>query len=74
MIDAVRDAVWIMDADGPIAGVCRLTAEGLYAGDLPERDLTACAPDGTWVMDFTYCRTWDGIAYSAALNRELPPA
>ena len=61
MIDAVRDAVWIMDADGPIAGVCRLTAEGLYAGDLLERD-------------FTYCRTWDGIAYSAALNRELPPA
>ena len=111
--DAVRDAAWTVDEDGPLAGVRRLTPEGLYgrrkmtalikrtlpqespgsvdramkalglngirrakgvrttipgkdgrrAGDLLNRDFTACAPNRTWVMDFTYCRTWAGFAY-----------
>jgi len=111
--DAVRDAAWTVDEEGPLAGVRRLTPEGLYgrrkmtalikrtlpqaspgsvdramkalglngirrakgvrttipgkdgrrAGDLLNRDFTACAPNRTWVMDFTYCRTWAGFAY-----------
>jgi len=111
--DAVRDAAWTVDEDGPLAGVRRLTPEGLYgrrkmtalikrtlpqaspgsvdramkalglngirrakgvrttipgkdgrrAGDLLNRDFTACAPNRTWVMDFTYCRTWAGFVY-----------
>ena len=110
---AVREATWTVDADGPMAGVRRLTAEGLYgrrkmtaliqrtlpeaspgsvdramkalglsgirrtkgvrttipgkdgrrAGDLLNRDFTACAPNRTGVMDFTYCRTRAGFAY-----------
>jgi len=112
-MDAVRDAAWTVDADGPLAGVRRLTPEGLYgrrkmtarvkrslpeaspgsvdramralglngirrakgirttipgkdgrrAGDLLNRDFTAAAPNRTWVMDFTYCRTWAGFVY-----------
>lgn len=113
VMNMVRDAAWTVDADGPMAGVRRLTAEGLYgrrkmtaliqrtvpdaspgsvdramralglngirrskgvrttipgkdgcrAGDLLNRDFTACAPNRTWVMDFTYCRTWAGFVY-----------
>lgn len=111
--DAVRDAAWTIDEHGPMAGVRRLTPEGLYgrrkmtalikrsmpgaspgsvdramkalglngirrakgirttipakdgtrAGDLLDRDFTACAPNRTWVMDFTYVRTWAGFTY-----------
>jgi transposase InsO family protein len=113
VMNAVRQAAWTVDADGPMAGVRRLTAEGLYgrrkmtallqrtlpdaspgavdramralglngirrskgvrttipgkdgrrAGDLLNRDFTAAAPNRTWVMDFTYCRTWVGFTY-----------
>jgi transposase InsO family protein len=113
VMNAVRDAAWTVDADGPMAGVRRLTPEGLYgrrkmtaliqrtipeaspgsvdramkalglngirrakgvrttipgkdgrrAGDLLDRDFTAEAPNCTWVMDFTYCRTWAGFVY-----------
>ena len=111
--DAVRDAAWTVDEHGPMAGVRRLTPEGLYgrrkmtaliqrtipeaspgsvdramkalglngirrakgvrttipakggkrAGDLLDRDFTAPAPNCTWVMDSTYCRTWAGFVY-----------
>ncbi len=111
--DAVRDAAWTIDEHGPMAGVRRLTPEGLYgrrkmtalikrsmpsaspgsvdramkalglngirrakgirttipakdgtrAGDLLDRDFTAPAPNRTWVMDFTYVRTWAGFTY-----------
>lgn len=37
--------------------------DGRRAGDLLNRDFTACAPNRTWVMDFTYCRTWAGFTY-----------
>lgn len=37
--------------------------DGRRAGDLLNRDFTACAPNRTWVMDFTYVRTWAGFAY-----------
>ena len=30
VINAVRDAAWTVDADGPMAGLGRLIAEGLY--------------------------------------------
>jgi hypothetical protein len=39
--------------------------DGTRAGDLLNRDFTAPAPNRTWVMDFTYCRTWAGWAYVA---------
>lgn len=39
--------------------------DGKRAGDLLNRDFTAAAPNRTWVMDFTYCRTWSGWAYVA---------
>ena len=39
--------------------------DGTRAGDLLDRDFTATAPNRTWVMDFTYCRTWAGWAYVA---------
>src|SRR3546814_16746690 len=39
--------------------------DGRRAGDLLNRDFTAAAPNRTWVMDFTYCRTWAGFAYVA---------
>lgn len=113
VMDAVREAAWTVDEHGPMAGVRRLTPEGLYgrrkmtaliqrrmpqaspgsvdramkalglkgirrskgvrttipgkdgkrAGDLLDRDFTACAPNRTWVMDFAYCRTWAGFVY-----------
>jgi len=113
VMNAVREAAWTVDHDGPMAGIRRLTPEGLYgrrkmtafiqrtlpgaspgsvdramkalglngirrskgvrttipgkdgrrAGDLLNRDFTACAPNRTWVMDFTYCRTWVGFVY-----------
>ena len=34
--------------------------DGRRARDLLNRDFTACVPNRTWVMDFTYCRTWLG--------------
>jgi putative transposase len=37
--------------------------DGHRAGNLAGRDFTACAPNRTWVMDFTYCRTWAGFVY-----------
>lgn len=37
--------------------------DGRRAGDLLNRDFTAPAPNCTWVMDFTYCRTWAGFTY-----------
>ena len=39
--------------------------DGIRAGDLLNRDFTAPRPDRTWVMDFTYCRTWAGWVYVA---------
>ena len=39
--------------------------DGRRAGDLLNRDFTACAPNRTWVMDFTYVRTWAGFTYVA---------
>jgi transposase InsO family protein len=40
-------------------------ADGRRAGDLLNRDFTALAPNRTWVMDFTYVRTWAGFVYVA---------
>ena len=37
--------------------------DGRRAGDLLDRDFTAAAPNRTWVMDFTYVRTWGGFTY-----------
>lgn len=39
--------------------------DGKRAGDLLDRDFTAQAPNRTWVMDFTYARTWVGFVYVA---------
>ncbi len=39
--------------------------DGTRAGDLLNRDFTAPFPDHTWVMDFTYVRTWAGFVYVA---------
>jgi transposase InsO family protein len=39
--------------------------DGRRAGDLLNRDFTAAAPNRTWVMDFTYVRTWAGFVYVA---------
>ena len=39
--------------------------DGKRAGDLLDRDFTAAAPNRTWVMDFTYVRTWAGFVYVA---------
>ncbi len=33
------------------------------APELLERDFTAAAPNGRWVADFTYVRTWSGFVY-----------
>ena len=38
-------------------------ADGRRAGDLLNRDFTADAPNRTWVMDFTYVRSWAGFVY-----------
>jgi transposase InsO family protein len=38
---------------------------GRRAGDLLDRDFSAEAPNRTWVMDFTYVRTWSGFVYVA---------
>ena len=32
--------------------------DAIRAGDLLNQDFTAPRPDHTWVLDFTYCRTW----------------
>ena len=39
--------------------------DGRRAGDLLDRDFSAVAPNRTWVMDFTYVRTWTGFVYVA---------
>src|SRR5690606_34516704 len=39
--------------------------DGRRAGDLLDRDFTAAAPNRTWVMDFTYVRTWAGFVFVA---------
>ena len=39
--------------------------DGRRAGDLLDRDFSAVAPNRTWVMDFTYVRTWAGFVYVA---------
>ena len=39
--------------------------DGRRAGDLLNRDFTAQAPNRTWVMDFTYVRSWAGFVYVA---------
>ncbi len=39
--------------------------DGIRAGDLLNRDFTAPRPDHTWVMDFSYVRTWAGFCYVA---------
>jgi hypothetical protein len=39
--------------------------DGRRAGDLLDRDFSAEAPNLTWVMDFTYVRTWSGFVYVA---------
>ena len=41
--------------------------DGIRAGDLLNRDFTAPRPDHTWVMDFTYVRTWAGWVYVALI-------
>lgn len=41
------------------------STDGRRAGDLLDRDFTAQAPNQTWVMDFTYVRTWAGFTYVA---------
>ncbi len=116
VLDAVRDAAWMIVVDGSGRQRRKLTPEGLYgrrkmtalirrttipgasrgaidramralglagirrdkgirttipgkdgnrAGDLLNRDFTAPQPDHTWVMDFTYVRTWAGWVYVA---------
>ena len=35
------------------------------APDLVKRNFTATGPDELWVMDFTYCSTWQGWQYVA---------
>ena len=42
-------------------------ADGKRAGDLLDRNFTATAPNRTWVMDFTYVRTWAGFGYVALI-------
>ena len=39
--------------------------DGRRAGDLLDRDFAAAASNRTWVMDFTYVRTWVGFVYVA---------
>lgn len=39
--------------------------DGKRAGDLPDRDFAAEAPNWVWVTDFTYVRTWAGFVYGA---------
>ena len=39
--------------------------DGNRAGDLLDRNFTAAAPNRTWVMDFTFVRTWCGFGYVA---------
>jgi hypothetical protein len=39
--------------------------DGIRAGDLLNRDFTAPRPDHTWVMGFTYVRSWAGWVYVA---------
>jgi putative transposase len=39
--------------------------DGRRAGGLLDRGFTAAAPNRTWVMDFTYVRTWAGFVYTA---------
>ena len=39
--------------------------DGRRAGDLLNRNFTAAAPNRTWIMDFTYVRTWVGFVYVA---------
>lgn len=39
--------------------------DGRRAADLLDRNFTAAAPNQTWVMDFTYVRTWAGFCYVA---------
>lgn len=41
--------------------------DGIRAGDLLNRDFTACAPNRAWVTDFTYVRTWTGWVYVALI-------
>ena len=38
---------------------------GTRAADLLKRDFTAPAPNRTWIADFTYVRTWQGMVYVA---------
>jgi putative transposase len=38
---------------------------GQDAPDLVERDFSAPAPNRLWVADFTYLRTWEGVAFFA---------
>jgi hypothetical protein len=48
VINAVREAAWSVDTDGPMAGVRRLTAEGLYGRRkmtaLMQRSMPATSP------------------------------
>ncbi len=74
---ALPDASWgavdrAMRALG-LSGITRAKAvrttipakDAVRAGDLLNRDFTAPRPDPTWVMDFTYVRTWAGFVYVA---------
>ena len=45
----------------------RTDPAGRYAPDLVERDFTAEAPNRLWVTDFTYLRTWEGVAFFAGV-------
>lgn len=71
--DASRGAVdRAMRAVG-LSGITRAKAvrttipskDGVRAGDLLNRNVTAPRPDHTWVTDFTYVRTWAGWVYVA---------
>ncbi|HEY5432691.1 MAG TPA: IS3 family transposase [Coriobacteriia bacterium] len=42
-------------------------ASPVAAPDLVRRDFTADRPDGVWLCDFTYIRTWEGWSYLAVV-------
>ena len=49
----------------PKPGTVHPAKDGTRAGDLLNRDFTAPSLDHTWVMDFTYVRSWAGWVYVA---------
>jgi putative transposase len=39
--------------------------------DLVKRDLTVVAPNGLWLVDFTYIPTWAGMVFTAFVSDAL---